>query len=70
MSSESSGLIESARASNYEKTIRFSREQGALMKIRRLLSVLCLLSGAFAQQGPFGRPDTPVSKADREFEVV
>ena len=42
------------------------------MKIRSLLSALCLLSGAFAQQGfaqqaPFGRPDIPVSNADRVY---
>jgi len=42
------------------------------MKIRRLLSVLCSLSGAFAhqafaQQAPFGRPDIPVSNADRVY---
>ena len=42
------------------------------MKIRRLFSVLCLLFGAlaqqaFAQQAPFGRPDIPVSNADRVY---
>jgi hypothetical protein len=42
------------------------------MKIRGLLSALCLLSGAFAQQAstqqaPFGRPDIPVSNADRVY---
>jgi YVTN family beta-propeller protein len=52
-------------------TIRFSPEQ-ARMKIRRWLSVLFLLSGAFAQQAfaqqaPFGRPDIPISNADRVY---
>jgi hypothetical protein len=42
------------------------------MKTHRLLSVLFLLSGAFAQQtfaqqAPFGRPDVPVSNADRVY---
>src|SRR5882724_11404572 len=43
------------------------------MKIRRLLSVFCLLSGAFAPQAfaqlqaPFGRADIPVSNADRVY---
>ena len=42
------------------------------MKIRRLLSGFCLLSGAFAQQvfaqqAPFGHPDIPVSNADRVY---
>lgn len=42
------------------------------MKISRSLSVLCLLSGAFAQQAlaqqaPFGRPDIPISNADRVY---
>src|ERR1700730_2860073 len=43
------------------------------MKTRRLLSVSCLLFGAFAQeafaqiQAPFGRPDIPVSNADRVY---
>jgi YVTN family beta-propeller protein len=42
------------------------------MKIRRLLSVSFLLSGAFAQQAfaqqaPFGHPDIPVSNADRVY---
>src|SRR6202048_5360805 len=43
------------------------------MKIRHLLPVLCLLPGAlapqaFAQlQAPFGRPDIPVSNADRVY---
>jgi YVTN family beta-propeller protein len=44
------------------------------MKIRRrLLPVLCLLPGAFAPQAfaqlqvPFGRPDIPVSNADRVY---
>src|SRR5258707_2580 len=42
------------------------------MNIRCFLSVLFLLSGAFAQlafaqQAPFGRPDIPVSKADRVY---
>jgi YVTN family beta-propeller protein len=43
------------------------------MKIRRLLSTLCLLSGAFAPQAfaqlqaPFGRPDIPISNADRVY---
>src|SRR6202047_511017 len=42
------------------------------MNIRRFLSVSFLLSGAFAhhafaQQAPFGRPDIPVSNADRVY---
>jgi YVTN family beta-propeller protein len=43
------------------------------MKTRRLLPVLCLLSGTFAPgtfaqlQVPFGRPDIPVSNADRVY---
>ncbi len=42
------------------------------MNIRCFLSVLFLLSGAFAQlafaqQAPFGRPDIPVSNADRVY---
>ena len=42
------------------------------MNIRRFLSVSFLLSGAFtqqafAQQAPFGRPDVPVSNADRVY---
>ncbi len=43
------------------------------MKIRGLLAVLCLLAVAFAPrvfaqlQAPFGRPDIPVSNADRVY---
>src|SRR5258708_16080122 len=43
------------------------------MKIRCLLAVLCLLAVAFAPrvfaqlQAPFGRPDIPVSNADRVY---
>jgi YVTN family beta-propeller protein len=43
------------------------------MKICRLLSVLCLVPGAFAPQAfaqiqaPFGRPDIPISNADRVY---
>src|SRR5258708_36067583 len=50
-----------------------SREQGVPMKIRRLLAGLCLLAVAFAPrmfaqlQAPFGRPDIPVSNADRVY---
>ena len=39
------------------------------MKMLRLLSFFCLLSGALAQQiqAPFGRPDAPISPADRVY---
>jgi len=37
------------------------------MKILRWLPLLCLMSGAFAQQAPWGRPDIPVSSHDRVY---
>jgi YVTN family beta-propeller protein len=37
------------------------------MKIRRWLPLFCLLSGAFAQQAPWGRADVPISSHDRVY---
>ncbi len=37
------------------------------MRIVRWLSLVCFVSGAFAQQAPWGRPDTPVSGHDRVY---
>ncbi|HEX4487986.1 MAG TPA: hypothetical protein VH088_17040 [Terriglobales bacterium] len=38
-----------------------------MMKIIQRLSLLCLLSTAWAQQAPWGRPDIPVSSHDRVY---
>ena len=37
------------------------------MKIPRWLPLFCLLSGAFAQQAPWGRADVPISRRDRVY---
>jgi YVTN family beta-propeller protein len=37
------------------------------MKAVRCLSLLFFIPGAFAQQAPFGRPDIPISNADRVY---
>ena len=37
------------------------------MKILRLLQLFCLLSGALAQQAPWGRADIPISSHDRVY---
>src|SRR6202158_5453908 len=37
------------------------------MKIVRWLPVFCFLSGALAQQAPWGRPDIPISSHDRVY---
>src|SRR5438309_10802599 len=37
------------------------------MKIPRWLPLFCLLSGAFAQQAPWGRADVPISRRDRAY---
>src|SRR5215470_10377791 len=37
------------------------------MKILRLLQLFCLLSGARAQQAPWGRADIPISSHDRVY---
>src|SRR6266849_2633794 len=45
----------------------FRRAGSTNMKIRRWLPLFCLLSGAFAQQAPWGRADLPVSSHDRVY---
>src|SRR5215471_15227753 len=37
------------------------------MRILRLLQLFCLLSGALAQQAPWGRADIPISSRDRVY---
>src|SRR5450432_4449048 len=37
------------------------------MRIIRWLSIMCFVSGAFAQQAPWGRADIPVSSHDRVY---
>src|SRR6266478_6359784 len=45
----------------------FRRAGSTNMKIRRWLPLFCLLSGAFAQQAPWGRADVPISSHDRVY---
>src|SRR5438876_12339817 len=45
----------------------FRRARSTNMKIRRWLPLFCLLSGAFAQQAPWGRADVPISSHDRVY---
>src|SRR5258705_9028076 len=45
----------------------FTRARSIRMRTIRWLSIFCFLSGAFAQQAPWGRADIPISSHDRVY---
>src|SRR5262249_27147565 len=57
-------VAEEAREADGRSTGGSGRNE---MRVVRWLPLLCLASTAFAQQAPWGRPDTPVSSHDRVY---
>src|ERR1700745_563563 len=58
---------QTTRAQKQINSSLFTRPRRTKMKISRRLLPFCLLSGAFAQQAPWGRADIPISNHDRVY---